>query len=72
MRLAVRIDTNQGVPSAAATRVMIGRLIAIRMKNTNTAVIGLDAIAQFWEDEREGPEEVFTGTVAITMPPVDS
>lgn len=23
-------------------------------------LVGLDAIAQFWEDEREGPEEVFT------------
>ncbi|MGO9753728.1 MAG: nuclear transport factor 2 family protein [Solirubrobacteraceae bacterium] len=23
-------------------------------------LVGLDAIAQFWEDEREGPDEIFT------------
>jgi hypothetical protein len=35
-------------------------------------LVGLDAIARFWEAEREGPDEIFTLTATIVAAQADT
>jgi hypothetical protein len=56
--------------------VLLGRLFTedatYQAAPFDEPLAGVEAIARFWEDEREGPDEVFTLTSAIVAAEVDT